>query len=100
MSSNLKGVEDLARRVGVDISRSVRGLSAGEILKTIQRPSRDPYWKLRREGACQDIFFMTTFAKIQDQIKCVSDLAVKYHYPLADLGIYIQPVVQGVNCHC
>ena len=27
-------------------------------------------------------------------------LAAKAGYPVADLGVYIQPTVQGTSCHC
>ena len=28
------------------------------------------------------------------------DLANKVGYPTSDIGIYLQPIVQGANCHC
>ncbi len=43
---------------------------------------------------------MTINDKIQGQIEAMSELAVKAGYPLSDMGIYIQPVVQGTGYHC
>jgi FAD/FMN-containing dehydrogenase len=28
------------------------------------------------------------------------NLADKAGYPTSDIGVYLQPIVQGVNCHC
>ena len=28
------------------------------------------------------------------------DLANKSGYPVSDVGVYLQPIVQGANCHC
>jgi FAD/FMN-containing dehydrogenase len=30
----------------------------------------------------------------------MNELADKYGYPASDMGVYIQPVVQGTSCHC
>ena len=86
--------------MGVEAVRSVGGISSNEILKTVQKPSPEPYWKLRHKGACQDIFFLTINDKLEGQIKTMIDLADKSGYPASDMGIYLQPVVQGTGCHC
>ena len=80
--------------------KSAGGISANEILKTVQQPSGEPYWKLRYKGACEDIFFLTINDKLEGQIGVMNDMAEKAGYPASDMGIYIQPVVQGTGCHC
>ena len=30
----------------------------------------------------------------------IKELAKKNQYPSDDIGVYIQPAFQGVNCHC
>ena len=76
------------------------GVSANEILKAVQQPSAEPYWKLRYKGACQDIFFLTINDKLEGQIGVMNELAEKAGYSVSDVGVYIQPVVQGTSCHC
>ena len=76
------------------------GISSNEILKAVGKPCMEPYWKLRYKGACQDIFFLTVYDKIQDQIDIMYNLADKAGYPTSDVGVYIQPIVQGTSCHC
>jgi len=100
VSSQIKGISDIAKRVGVEAVRATGRVSATEMLKMVQRPSDEPYWKLRYKGACQDIFFITTYGKLEGQINVMYDLASKSGYPAPDMGIYLQPIVQGANCHC
>ncbi|MGD9116265.1 MAG: FAD-binding oxidoreductase [Dehalococcoidia bacterium] len=100
VSAQLKGISDLTKRIGVEAARAAGRVSAGELLKTLQRPSAEPYWKLRYQGACQDIFFITTYDKLEGQIALMQELANGCGYPAPELGVYLQPIVQGANCHC
>ncbi|MBA7576664.1 MAG: FAD-binding protein [Dehalococcoidia bacterium] len=100
VSSQIKGISDLTNRIGVEAERAVGRVSAAEMLKTVQRPSAEPYWKLRYKGACHDIFFITTYEKLEGQISVMYELANEFGYPASDMGIYLQPIVQGANCHC
>jgi hypothetical protein len=99
VSSQLKGISTLTNRIGLEATRAAGRVSAAGLLKTVRRPSAEPYWKLRYKGACQDIFFITTYEKLDDQISIVNELANDFGYPASDMGIYLQPIVQGANCH-
>ncbi len=100
IGSHIKGITDITQRLGVEAVKAAGGVSANEILKTVQQPSAEPYWKLRYKGACQDIFFLTINDKLEGQIGVMNDLAEKAGYPTSDLGVYLQPIVQGTSCHC
>ncbi len=100
ISSHVKGITDITQRLGVETVKSAGGISANEILKTVQQPSGEPYWKLRNKGGCHDIFFLTIYDKLEDQIEAMNEVAEKAGCPTSDMGIYIQPVVQGTGCHC
>jgi len=89
-----------AKKVGLVIEKSVSGVSADELLKLIQKPSEEPYWKLRRKGAFQDIFFQTTLDKVPQFVSVMQEKAGQYSYDPKDMGIYVQPMVQGTSCHC
>ena len=96
----VKGISDITNRVGVEASRAVGGISAIELLRLVKQPSDEPYWKLRNKGACQDIYFLTTYDKVKGLVGAMYDVADKYDYPASEVGIYLQPIVQGVNLHC
>jgi len=100
ISSHIKGITDLTQRLGIEAVKAAGGVSANEILKVVQRPSGEPYWKLRYKGACEDILFLTIYDKLEGQIGVMNDLAEKAGYPAADMGVYIQPIVQGTGYHC
>ena len=91
---------ETAHAFGLEPKREVPGASAEKVAETLSRPSLDPYWKLRFKGGAQDIFFITTMDKTPSFIEKVKELAGNYGYPLADIGVYIQPIRQGASCHC
>lgn len=100
VSSHVKNITDTTQRLGIEATKAVGRVSADEILNVVQQPSGEPYWKLRPKGACQDIFYLTLRDKIEGQIGVMSDLAEKAGYPASDMGVYIQPIVQGTSHHC
>jgi FAD/FMN-containing dehydrogenase len=100
VASYVKDITDLTQRLGVEAARAVGEISANEISKAVKKPSEEPYWKLRYKGACQDIFFLTINDKIAGQIETMDELADKSGYSSADMGVYLQPIVQGTGCHC
>jgi FAD/FMN-containing dehydrogenase len=100
LKGQILDMQDVVQRVGLKTSQAIGGLSAAEFLETVRRPSAEPYWKLRRQRGCEDIFFVTIYDKLDRLIKTMSDAAGEYGYPASEIGIYLQPIVQGINCHC
>jgi FAD/FMN-containing dehydrogenase len=100
VSSYIKDVTGITQRLGVEAVKAVGGVSANELLKVVQQPSGEPYWKLRYKGACEDVLFLTINDKLEGQIDAMNELAEKSGYPVSDMGVYIQPIVQGTGCHC
>jgi FAD/FMN-containing dehydrogenase len=78
----------------------IPGASAEDVSRLLSQPSPEPYWKTRFKGGFHDIFFVTTLDKTPGFVRAMPDLAQRYRYPLEDMGIYIQPIVQGTSCHC
>jgi FAD/FMN-containing dehydrogenase len=100
VASQIKDITDITQRLGLEAVKAAGGVSANEILKVVQQPCGNPYWKLRPKGACQDIFYLTLREKLAGQIAAVADLADKAGYAASNLGVYIQPIVQGTSYHC
>ncbi len=94
-----KDTADLLQRLGHQTSQTLAGISAWEFLEAVRRPSDEPYWKLRRGGAVQDIFYLSTWGKIPEQVRVMAELAQTAGYAAEKMGIYLQPVVQGASCH-
>lgn len=102
VAASIKDISEITQRLGVEAVKAVGRISSNEILKAVQQPSDEPYWKLGYNGAwaCQDIFFLTIHDKLECQIDAMTDQAEKAGYPASNLGVYIQPVVQGTGYHC
>jgi hypothetical protein len=96
----VKDMMEITQRIGLRPEKTAAKTSAYELLKIIQRPSEEPYWKLRSKGACYDIFFLTIYDKLNELIGTMQEVARAFGYPASDIGIYLQPVVQGTSCHC
>ena len=79
---------------------TIGGVSAETLSGLLAQPSPEPYWKTRYRGGSQDIFFLTTLDKTPDFSAEIIKLAESHNYPSQDIGVYIQPIVQGTSCHC
>ena len=90
---------ELAQSFGLELKKVAGGARADDLQKIISRPSTEPYWKLRYRGACHDMLFLTTMDKTPGFVKKMHELARDSNYPAGDMGIYIQPMAQGTNCH-
>jgi FAD/FMN-containing dehydrogenase len=55
---------------------------------------------LRLKGNFKEVFFLTTQGKTPEFTGIAADIAQKYNFPARNIGVYIQPVVQGTSCHC
>jgi FAD/FMN-containing dehydrogenase len=100
VASQVKDATEITQRLGIEAVRTVGELAANQILKAAQQPCSDPYWKLRPKGACQDVLYLTVREKLAGQIGAMADLTQQAGYATSDLGVYIQPIVQGTSYHC
>jgi hypothetical protein len=100
IKGQIKDMTRVIQKIGVQVVKELTKISASEFLSTIQQPSSEPYWKLRVKGATEDIFFITIYEELHEQMKTVFEAANFVGFPVSDVGIYLQPIVQGVNCHC
>jgi hypothetical protein len=95
-----KEMMEAAHQFGLEPVKAISRVSAKELLGMLGKPSAEPYWKLRRRGACQDIFFLTTLDRVSKFVEVMDGIAKQHNYPSSDIGIYVQPMVQGTSCHC
>lgn len=100
VSGQIADMTELARRIGLEPVQAINEISASEVLKTVQQPSAEPYWKLRNKRTCYDIFFLTIYDNLPGIIETMYKETQEIGYPISKMGIYLQPIVQGTNCHC
>ncbi len=95
-----RDISEIAREFGLELVPEVPGTQGEQVLRVILNPSREPYWKDVYKGGCQDIFFVSTMDKAPGFMKTISQVTEQSGYPTSDIGVYLQPRHQGVNCHC
>jgi hypothetical protein len=100
MAGQTKDVAELAGRIGVEPKKVVGGIEAADFLDVIRQPCPEPYWKTRSKGACQEIFSLSVYDDLERLIAVMDNTAGVFEYPVPEVGVYLQPVVQGVNWHC
>jgi len=93
-------LKELAAQYGLLPVMEIGGLSANELNNMLDKPSPDPYWKLRLKGGFDEVMFLTTQGKTPEFADMMAEIAKQQDYPLDNIGVYIQPVVQGTSCHC
>jgi FAD/FMN-containing dehydrogenase len=91
---------EIAQSYHLEPVTTVPGTDAKAVSKLLSSPSGEPYWKLRYKGGCQDIFFLTTLDKTPGFVSAISGLMSSHSYSADEIGVYVQPVVQGTGCHC
>ena len=93
-----KDLSEMTQRYGLQMVPAVPGASGDEVLNAILSPS-DPYWKLGYKGGCEQIFFLSTLDKAPGFVKAMYTVAEGLGFPTSEIGIYLQPIHQGVSCH-
>lgn len=94
-----RDVADMANAAGVVPMREIAGITAEEVVALAEEPCRDLYWKARKLGAFRDIFFLTTLDRTPGFLEAMQAIMKKDGFGAENLGIYIQPIRQGSNCH-
>ncbi len=92
-------IRDIAQQFGVRLESAVPGATGEQVAEAVLNPSKEPYWKLRNKGGCQDIFFLTTLNRVPEFVMTMNSLAEAFKYPPSDVGIYLQPTHLGTSCH-
>jgi len=90
---------EIAEAQGVELLNEIGKISNSDVINLFDGYTNNP-WRLRYLGGCQDIFFITTLDKTPKFVNILKIIAEEMQYPFENIGIYIQPLVQGCNCHC
>jgi hypothetical protein len=100
VDGQIQDSQEIAQRSCLTPVQALGGIPASQLLEMVQKPSDDPFWKLRVKGACQDIFFISNYDSVPGLVDFMYEDATNVKYPISDMGVYIQPIVQGCNFHC
>ncbi len=70
------------------------------MMKVLHEPPAGGHWKANGGTASTDIFFISIYEKLEELIDTMKNVANEFEYPVSELGVYLQPIVQAVNYHC
>ena len=95
-----KDATAIVQQFGLKLIPAILGARGEQVLEAIISPSKERHWKLSYKGGCQSIFFLTTLNRVPEFIRTMYSVAEELSYPTTDIGLYVQPLQQGVSCHC
>jgi FAD/FMN-containing dehydrogenase len=93
-----KDAAALAEESDLTLQPSIPGASTGDIAAALAGCCEQP-WKLAAEGACADVFFVSTLEEAPAFTEIAHIVADGHGYAAEDVGVYIQPQHQGVTHH-
>ena len=62
-------------------------------------PSEKTYWKNAWRGGSQSLFFIARPVATPVYVDLIEEVAARYGYPMADIGMYVQPIEHNRACH-
>jgi FAD/FMN-containing dehydrogenase len=84
---------------GLKLQTALPGVASSRVDAVLSGLASDPHWKLRAKGGVADIFFHTTLDNAPGHLATMLRVAGDHDYPVADVGVYLQPQHQGVSYH-
>jgi FAD/FMN-containing dehydrogenase len=93
-----KDALEMAAEFGLTLAPAVAGAATDDIAAVLAGTCDAP-WELAAEGACADVFFVTTLEEAPAFVEMARIVADGHGYAAEDVGVYIQPQHQGVTHH-
>lgn len=90
---------ELAGQERLEPRQRLEGVDGRGLMKMLRGVSQEPYWKTRVKGAYQDLFFLVPLDRAPVYLDVACRALASASFPLTDLGVYLQPMVQGTVCH-
>jgi len=90
---------DLAQQFGLDAEPWTGELRDDRLDRVLTSPCEEPFWKFRCKGAFQEILFQSTLDRTPELLSVARDSLLEQGVAAQDVGIYLQPLVQGTSCH-
>jgi FAD/FMN-containing dehydrogenase len=93
-------IQEIAQHFALPMTDEIPECRAADLLELLSRPSSEPYWRLRHKGGAHELFFLTTLDRTPEFVETMRTTAAELHHRAEDIPVYLQPVHQGVGCHC
>lgn len=91
-------MRESAEKHRVSIHEHLNQIDPNETIRLCQTTCETP-WTLHPYGGSREIFFLTTLDKVELLEIKIREIIHKQFSVLPGYGIYVQPLIQGGNCH-
>jgi FAD/FMN-containing dehydrogenase len=95
-----KDLKRIAQGHGQPLQNAVGNATSSHALTLFAKHSGEPYWKYNVKGDFREIFFVTTLDRTPPFLEVVHRAAEEAGIAREQIGVYLQPIVQGTSCHC
>ena len=93
-------LEEEAGKLGIELNASLGGVTNEDYRgQVVRRISSGEYWKMRYQGDCRELFFLTSLARAPEFIGKIKETARTHGCDPSNVGVYLQQVIQGTACH-
>ncbi|MBD3227958.1 MAG: FAD-binding protein [Candidatus Lokiarchaeota archaeon] len=92
-------IHEYSKTFEANLTSELADISDNDISRVLEEAAPQP-WRLKYLGGCDNIFFITTLDKTKDFKKIMFDVAREEGFNESNIGVYIQPMIQGCNVHC
>jgi len=94
MEGLVQDLMDIAAESSVTPADAAGGLSAADVIAASRESSADSDWR-SHGGSSRDLSFLTTYDKLPGLVGTAKAMAARKRFPLADIGVYVQPVARS-----
>ncbi len=95
-----KDIKERAQECGMTLKNSVGNVSSSNIINVLDKCSGETFWKYKARGDFREIFFVTTLDRSAPYMETMNRAISATGASDAQVGVYLQPIVQGTSCHC
>ncbi|NVM52140.1 MAG: FAD-binding oxidoreductase [Candidatus Helarchaeota archaeon] len=92
-------ISEYAEKFAVELKTNLPDVSNDAVRKIMEEAAPMP-WRLKYKGGCDDIFFVSTLDKTPEYHNIMWETAEQEKFNTSNIGVYLQPMVQGCNVHC
>jgi len=95
-----RDLKKLAQGHGQTLQNTVGNMTSSHVLTLFGKHSGESYWKYNVRGDFREIFFLAPLDRASPYLDTLYSSAKEIGIPNAQIGVYLQPIVQGTSCHC
>jgi len=90
---------DIAKSTGVNFERGISGVNNERIYELLDGTAGSQNWKGSLKKDYLDVFFISTLDKADKFTAITEQLVEKAGFKSEEIAVYVQPTMQGRNCH-